>query len=129
MSNKKLVKDVLFALPLGIIYIFFINKLLQLLTADLVYEEKNKRKIAVSFICVIVGFVLAFKIFNTGKLKNRIVKYALIFGSAVILINSVLYHWPQLKNDTKTFMIGILLLLGFFLSYKVKAKNDKNDEE
>jgi hypothetical protein len=126
MSNKKLVKDVLFALPLGIIYIFFINKILELLTADLVYEQKNKRKIAVSFITVIVGFVLAFKIFGRGKLKNRIIKYSLIFGSTIILFNSIIYQWPQLKTDTKTLLIGILLVLGFLLSYKVKGRNKKN---
>ncbi len=126
MSNKKLVKDVLFALPLGIIYIFFINKILELLTSDLVYEQKNKRKIAVSFITVIVGFVLAFKIFGRGKLKNRIIKYSLIFGSTIILFNSIIYQWPQLKTDTKTLLIGILLVLGFLLSYKVKGKNKHN---
>jgi hypothetical protein len=125
MSNKKLVKDVLFALPLGIIYIFFINKILELLTNDLVYEQKNKRKIAVSFITVIVGFVLAFKIFGRGKLKNRIIKYSLILGSTIILFNSIIYQWPQLKTDTKTLLIGILLVLGFLLSYKVNRKVPK----
>jgi hypothetical protein len=119
MNNKKLVRDVLLSIPLGVLYVFFINKILQLLTSETVYEEKVKKSIAISFIAIIVGYVLAFKIFSSGKLKNRIIKYSLILGTSLLLINSILYQWTELNTDTKALMTGILLVLLFVLSYKL----------
>lgn len=119
MNNKKLVRDVLLSIPLGVLYVFFINKILQLLTSETVYEEKVKKSIAISFIIIIVGYVLAFKVFTSGKLKNRIIKYSLIFGTSLLLINSILYQWTELNTDTKALMTGILLILLFVLSYKL----------
>jgi hypothetical protein len=119
MSNKKLVRDVLISIPLGLLYVFFINKIIEILTSNTIYEEKNKKIIAISFICVIIGYILTFKVFSNGKLKNRIVKYSLNIGTTIILINSIVYHWPELNNDTKTFMTGGLLMLIFILSYKL----------
>ena len=119
MNNKKLVRDILLSIPIGLLYVFFINKITELLTSDTIYEEKIKKTISISFIVVIVGYILAFKIFSSGKLKNRIIKYSLIFSSTIILINSIVYHWVELSNDTKAFMIGILLLMSFLLSYKL----------
>jgi len=119
MSNKKLVRDILLSIPISLIYVFFINKITELLTSDTVYEEKIKKNIAISFICVIVGFILAYKIFSHGKLKNRIIKYSLIFGSFILLINSIIYQWNDLSNDSKTFMIGLLLILACLFTYKL----------
>ncbi len=119
MNNKKLVRDILLSIPLGLLYVFFFNKKILLLKIYSIFEEKIKKAISISFICVIVGYILAFKIFNNGKLKNRIVKYSLTFGSSIILINSIIYHWPELNTDTKTFMIGVLFLLSIILSYKI----------
>lgn len=119
MDNKKIVRDILLSIPCGFLYVFFINKIIELLTSETVFEEKIKKTIAISFVIVIIGYMLAIKIFASGKLKNRIIKYSLIFGSSIILLNSVIYHWPQLSNDTKALMIGILLLTLFILSYKL----------
>lgn len=119
MDNKKLVRDILLSIPFGLLYVFFINKITELLTSDTIYEEKVKKTISISFIVVIVGFILSFKIFSSGKLKNRIIKYTLIFGSSIILLNSIVYHWPELTNDTKALMVGILLLMSFMVSYKL----------
>jgi hypothetical protein len=119
MDNKKLVRDILLSIPIGLLYIFFIYKIMELLTSESVYEEKIKKMISLSFIIVIVGLILAFKIFSSGKLKNRIIKYSLIFGNSIILFNSIIYHWPQLSTDTKALMIGILLVISFLLSYRL----------
>ena len=118
MSNKKLVRDVLISIPISILYIFFIQKLIDLFNRDLVYDDKIKRSIAISFVAVIVGFVLAFKIFSYKKTYNRIAKYSLIFGSTFIFLNSILYQWPQLASDTKLIIIGISLVSALVLSYK-----------
>lgn len=119
MNNKKIIRDILLSIPLGLLYVFFINKILELLTSETVYEEKIKKTISISFIIIIVGYILAFKIFSSGKLKNRIIKYILIFGNTIILINSIIYHWPKLGTDTKALMVGILLLISFIISYKL----------
>lgn len=119
MSNRKLVRDILISIPLGILYIFFINKLIELLNKDLVYEDKIKRTIAISFVAVIVGYVLAFKLFNYKKTYNRIAKYSLIFGSTFIFLNSIIYQWPQLANDTKLIIVGIAFITSLVLTYKL----------
>jgi hypothetical protein len=72
-----------------------------------------------TFVAIIVGYVLAIKVFSHGKMKNRIIKYSLMIGTTLILINTIVYNWPQLKNDTKTFVVGALLLLFFMYSYKI----------
>ena len=118
-SNRKRVRDLLLSIPVSLLYVFFINKIINILTSDTEYEKKIKKKISMSFVIVIIGYALAFKVFNSGKLKNRIIKYSLIFGTTFILINSILYNWPELKNDTKTFIVGTLLLLLFIMSYKL----------
>ncbi len=120
MNNKKLVRDILLSIPFGLLYVFFINKISELLTSDTIYEEKIRKAIAISFIVVIIGLALAFKVFSgPGKLKNRIIKYSLIFGNGIILINSIVYHWAKLSTDTKALMVGILLVMSFLLSYKL----------
>ncbi len=118
-SNKKRVRDLLISIPIGLLYVFFINKIIQVLTSESEFDEKIKKKISISFVAIIVGYVLAIKVFSHGKVKNRIIKYSLMIGTTLILINTILYNWPQLKNDTKTFVIGALLLLFFVYSYKI----------
>ena len=118
-SNKKRVRDLLISVPISLIYVFFINKIIQVLTSESEFEEKIKKKISISFVAIIVGYVLAIKVFSHGKMKNRIIKYSLMIGTTLILINTIMYNWPQLKNDTKTFVIGALLLLFFIYSYKI----------
>ena len=119
MNHKKLVRDILLSIPIGALYIFFINKLTEILNEDLVYEQKVKRTIVISIVSVIVGLVLAFKVFGVKPTYNRIAKYSLIFGSTVIFFNSVIYHWPQLTTDTKLIIVGLTLFLSIALSYKL----------
>ena len=118
-SNKKRVRDLLISVPISLLYVFFINKIIQVLTSESEFEEKIKKKISISFVAIIVGYVLAIKVFSHGKMKNRIIKYSLMIGTTLILINTIVYNWPQLKNDTKTFVVGALLLLFFMYSYRI----------
>lgn len=119
MDNKKIVRDILLSIPFGLLYVFFINKILEMMTSDTIFEDKIKKTISISFVVVIVGYIISFKIFSSGKLKNRIIKYSLLFGNTIILINSIIYYWPQLSTDTKALIVGILLMLGFIISYKL----------
>ena len=119
MSNKKLVRDILISIPISILYVFFVNKLIEMMNMNLLYEDKIKRTIAISFVAVIVGYVLAFKLFSYKKTYNRIAKYSLILGSTFIFLNSILYQWPQLETDTKLIIIGISLVSALVFSYKI----------
>lgn len=119
MSNKTLVRDILIAVPIGILYILFINKLNQIITNDLEYAEKIKKSIMINFVASIVGFILAYKVFGNEKLYNRIIKYALIFGSTLIFINAILYNWPELETDTKAIIFGITLVISILITYKL----------
>lgn len=119
MNNKKLVRDILLSIPLSLLYLFFINKILELLTSDTVYENKIRKNIAMSFIISIIGIIISLKIFSNGKLKNRIIKYTLIFSGLIILFNTIIYNWPQLSIDTKALFVGIILICGFVYSYKI----------
>lgn len=119
MSNKKLVRDILIAIPIGILYVLFINKLNQIVTNDLEYAEKIKKSIMINFVAAIVGFILAYKVFGNKKVYNRIIKYALIFGSALIFINALLYNWPELETDTKAIIFGITLVISILITYKL----------
>ncbi len=119
MSNKKLVRDILIAVPIGILYILFINKLNEIVTNDLEYAEKIKKSIMINFVASIVGFILAYKVFGNEKLYNRIIKYALIFGSTLIFINALLYNWPELETDTKAIIFGITLVISILITYKI----------
>jgi hypothetical protein len=119
MNNKKLVRDILISIPIGILYILFINKMNQIITNDLEYAKKIKKSIMINFIASIVGFILAYKIFGNEKLYNRIIKYALIFGSTLIFINAILYNWPELQTDTKAIIFGITLIVSVLITYKL----------
>jgi hypothetical protein len=119
MSNKILVRDILLAFPIGIMYIFFVNKLAEILNEDLICEEKIKRTISISIVAVIVGFVMAFKIFGVKPTYNRIVKYSLIFGSTIIFLNSIIYHWPQLSTDIKLLIVGLIFITSIGLTYRL----------
>jgi hypothetical protein len=119
MSNKKLVRDILISIPIGVLYIYFINKINEIIVNDLEYNEKIKKSIMVFFVSVIVSLVLAFKVFGNGKTYNRIIKYALIFASVVIFTNAILYNWPELQTDSKAIIVGLALLLSILITYKL----------
>lgn len=120
MSNKKLVKDILISIPVGILYVYFINKVNEMLIHEEDdFNDKIKKTIVFSFIAAICGYVLAIYVFNEKKsLANRMVKYALTLGSTIIIINTLSNNWELLEKDTKTFMVGGFLLAIILISYK-----------
>uniref|UniRef100_A0A6C0ECP8 Uncharacterized protein n=1 Tax=viral metagenome TaxID=1070528 RepID=A0A6C0ECP8_9ZZZZ len=112
--------DVLFACPIGIFYYLFVLKMCEILTCDENYNNKIKKILIISFIAGICGFVLSNYLFGVGKkMENRAVRYGVIFGSAILTINTVLFNWELLDNDTKLFIIGFILLSIIVFAYKV----------
>lgn len=120
MSNKKLVKDILISIPVAILYVYFINKVNDMLIHEEdEFNDKIKKTIVFSFIAAICGYMLAIYVFNHNRpLANRMVKYALSLGSTIIIVNTLANNWDLLEKDTKTFMVGGFLLAIILLSYK-----------
>ena len=119
MSNKKLVRDILISIPIGVLYVYFINKINEIIINDLEYNEKIKKSIMIYFITVIASLILAFKIFGSGKTYNRIIKYSLIFSSVYIFTNAILYNWTDLQTDSKAMIVGFALILSIGITYKL----------
>jgi hypothetical protein len=120
MSNQKLVKDILISIPVAILYVYFINKVNDMLIHEEdEFNDKIKKTIVFSFIAAICGYMLAIYVFNNKRpLANRMVKYALSLGSTIIIVNTLANNWDLLEKDTKTFMVGGFLLAIILLSYK-----------
>jgi hypothetical protein len=121
MSNKKLLKDILLSIPTGLLFVYFVNKLNELIiTEEDEFNDKVKKTIVFSIIASICGYILAIYVFSEKhKLANRMVKYALTLGSTIIAINTFANNWELLEKDTKTFMIGGFLLTIILVSYKL----------
>ena len=66
MSNQKLVRDILISIPVAILYVYFINKVNDMLIHEEdEFNDKIKKTIVFSFIAAICGYMLA-KTFIVG---------------------------------------------------------------
>ena len=117
MSKKSLVFDSLMSLPILLLYLLFINKLIEILVSTLDAKDKIKKHLLYSFVIGVCGIVLAIYIFDNSGIKNRSVKIALSIGSAIIIINSFIINWDQLDQDVKLFMLGGILVLTVLFTY------------
>ncbi len=115
--------DVLIAIPIGLLYTYIINNISDIFTADIVFEQKIQRTLIFGFISGILGYIIALLLFNQKCiLDNRSVKYGLFFGSSLLLINTLLFNWYVLDNDTRLFIMGAIFIFFISLSYKMKSK-------
>ena len=57
---------------------------------------------------------------NKSKLYNRSLKYGLIFGSILVLIDNIMYNWNNVSNTIKMLFIGFILLFISIMTYKIK---------
>ena len=116
-KSKSVVLNVLLAIPIGLLFILFVNKLIEILTHDTVAEARIKKNIIISFIIGIIGILIAWFIFYKSKVKNLGVMLGLMLGSIYLMINSLILNWDKLSNDTKLFMIGTILVALIVISY------------
>lgn len=118
--------DVVTAVPIGILYHFVINKFAELATDDMKIDEKIQKNIVISFVAGLVGIVLAMSLFEENKaLENRAVKYGIFTGSVFLMINTLIFNWVILGNDTKLFVLISLLFFVVGMSYKYKYYSNK----
>ena len=104
-----MLKDYLFAIPIGIIYSILANNI-----SNYLFEENENKfqMIMISiFLFSLLGIAVALTIFTKDKkLKNNSIKYGLLFGSSLLLLSSLYVNWDNLESSTKTVIISILFL-------------------
>lgn len=116
-KNKSLLKDIFISVPITLIYLLFINKLIEVFTENMMAEERFKRHIIYSFVIGIIAIVIGIYIFGNTGLKNRPVKFALILGSILLILYSLYNNWQSLLTDSKLLIIGGLFAITVAISY------------
>lgn len=114
---KSNVINILLSVPIAIIFVLFINKLTEILTQDLIAEEKIKKNLLISFIVGIIGILIGWYVFYKSKMKNKAIMIGLFLGSIYLIFNSIFLNWNKLTNDTKLFMIGSVFVALIIISY------------
>ena len=113
------ITDLIFSVPLGIIYTLFIQKLSDVLFTSLPYNDKYQKSLILLFIGGIVGIILAQTVFTyNATYKNNIIKQGLIIGGIILILYSTLTHWDKMINETKLLIIGISLAMLFWYCYR-----------
>jgi hypothetical protein len=122
-------KDILIAIPLGIILNIFVHQLASVLSNDLQYNDKFQRSLITIFIIGILCLVIGNTFFKTNKkYKNRVIHYGLNIGGILMVIYSTFVNWDKMEDSTKLVIFG-LFLLGIvwyiYRWYDVKSLVDK----
>lgn len=117
--------EVIFALPLGLIYYVFVQKL-----AEVVFPGQNdkSRQSTLAFLVVagIVAIVVALTFFANNKTyKNATIKNGLVVGGIILLLYPTLTNWDTLANETKLLLIGALLAGLVWYVYRGKGSGPR----
>ena len=115
--STSLVKDCVIAIPITVLYLLFVNKIIEVLTENKLAEERIKKNIIYSFVIGLLGIVIGIYIFGRTQVKNRPVKISLVFGSLVLIIYSLYNNWNSLQSDSKLFIIGAIFMALIAISY------------
>jgi hypothetical protein len=116
------------SIPIGIIYNLLISKLGTMVTQNSEYKDKIQKNLIIEIIGGIVALTFAFYIFGTGrKFENKIVKYGLTFGGALLLLYSVIYNWDTVEDGTKLFTLFGIMIFIIIYSYKYIGNEKKNN--
>lgn len=117
--------DLIYSIPLGVIYSLFVQKLCDVIFGDYRYNEKNQKYIMLLFISGVVGIILAKTIFTSNKkFQNKIIKDGLIIGGIILILYTVLSYWDKMTNETKLLIIGVVLGGLFWYCYNTNTKED-----
>lgn len=114
-----IVTDVIFAIPIGILYTMVANKLADLLTDEDDYANKVQEKLIILIIAGVASLVLAMMIFGKHqKLHNRMVRFGLYIGTVLLWFAGIVSNWGILSDDIKVLILSILLISLIIYSYK-----------
>lgn len=97
-----IVTDIIFAIPIGILYTIISNKLADVLTEEENYNDKIQDKLLILIVMGIVALVMATLLFSRHqKLHNRMVRYGLYVGTSILWFMSIIGNWKLLSDDIK----------------------------
>jgi len=111
MFNNITTNDMLFVIPMAILYNAFFHRLGLVLFKDLIYEEKYKKNImflfAVGVIGIITVYILSkkYKEYTTDKVNAGI-----IIGSICLILSSIINNWNNMQDMYKLLLVGICLV-------------------
>lgn len=122
-----LVGDLVFSVPLGIIYTIFFQKLGDVIFPNLSYTDKYQKYLIFLLVAGLVGIILAQTIFTYNKtFKNQIIKHGLIIGGIILLLYPTLTYWNKMTDETKLLVIGIIFgCLLWYCYYNNKSDKSK----
>lgn len=116
----ELITDIIFSIPIGIIYSIFIQKLSEVIFTDLPYNDKCQKSASLIFFAGIIGLVLAQTIFTYNKtFQNKIVKHGLVIGGVILILYSIINYWNKMTDEIKLIIAGIALGSLLWYSYYI----------
>lgn len=108
-----ILSNLIYSIPLGIIYSIFIQKF-----GEMVFT--NQKYLLFLFLAGVIGIILAQTIFTSNRaLKNEIIKQGLIVGGIILILYSILTYWDKMTNETKLIILGIILGFSLWYSYHI----------
>jgi uncharacterized membrane protein len=111
-----MLKEYLFAIPIGIIYSILANNISNYLFED--YENKFQMVMIGIFLFSLLGISLALTIFTRDRrFKNNSIRNGLLFGSIILLLSSMYVNWDNLDSSTRTIIFGMLFFILLYFSY------------
>ena len=111
--------DIIFAIPLGLLFYMFVEKLAEVVINYLDHDDKANKIILLLFVSGIVGIVLAKTLFMYNKtLKNKIISNSLMIGGFILVLYPTLTNWSKLSNEIKLLVIGLILFSLMIYSYE-----------
>lgn len=119
--------DVLLSIPIGVLYDLIIQKGIDMVVMDMEYDEKIQKSLIIAFIGSVVGYILALSVFDYGsQYGNRAVKYGMFFGATLLMLNSIIFNWTVLSNDTKLILMGFVFVFMVAMAYRHATNNVQN---
>jgi len=114
--------DVIISVPIGVLYNICIMKFADILTTGVKYDEKVQKNLIISFLGGLIGYIVVISLFDKGgMLENRGVKFGVLLGSTILILNTLFLNWNNLQDDAKLFIMGFLFFFLIGLSYKYRG--------
>lgn len=114
-----IISDILIAIPIGTLYYFFVDSLLNN------FYDDNTTEHVIVFIISIVGIILSFTLFkNNRTLKNRSIQFGLILGSSLLFFYHIVCKWNNICSNTKIILFSISLCILVWYSYNYNSYDD-----
>jgi len=125
MSN---LLNILFAVPIAIIYNIIIHKLGDIFNDDVTYNERIQKNLLLSFGGAILAIYISMSLLcNTCSYKNIALQYGLYLSALLLLLHSLFYNWSNMQNNTKFIIMIVFLSVLIYYSYKYSSHHTSSN--